>query len=644
MALEDPRLSPNSRDVVFTRVIVDAASDARLSEVWSVPTDGSSGPVRHSRPGEMASLARWSPDGLRVAYARHSGDGTSDLLLSPWGGAQTKVLARFKAPIEALEWSPDARHLAFLARLPDEAPTGSGGQPLARRIDALVYRLDTEGWLPGRHRHLFVANLADGKVTQLTSGPYEDAGLAWSPDSSSLIFTSARHAGWDRDLARDLFKVSLGGDEPVRITATGPVYQWPSWSADGGRLAAVADLSPLDVRRHSQVVTMSPDGSDPRSVTGDLGLGVFSEAPRGSRQAPGAVDAPGTVQFLVEDGGALHLYEGPVDASTRPWQLVGGDRWISAWDSIGGLVVFVAASIDQAPEVFAMDAGGQERRLTQFGEETLRGVRLATARAFSSRSRTGPVPAWILPPATYVPGRRYPTLLQVHGGPHLQHGHRFHPELQLLANADYAVIFANPRGSTGYSEQWLRGIRGGKSPIDPAGGHGAPAFEDLMDVVDAAIERFDFIDPDRLGILGKSYGGFMTAWSIAHSNRFKAAVCDRASINLLTLNWRGDGGFSFLEGTFGVSHLDDPAEYLRNSPITYVDGIHTPLLIAHGEDDRLCPLEQAEQLFLALRTLGREVEFITLPKTSHLAISPLREVDLRRRTIAWFDKYLKKEA
>ena len=221
-----------------------------------------------------------------------------------------------------------------------------------------------------------------------------------------------------------------------------------------------------------------------------------------------------------------------------------------------------------------------------------------------------------MPPAGAEPGHRYPTLLHIHGGPFTQYGNRLFDEFQLAAGAGFAVLYANPRGSSGYSEAWGRAILWPERTDDPGSGWGGVDYDDLMAVVDEACRRFDFIDADRVGVLGGSYGGYMTTWMVGHTDRFKAACSERAVNDMLMEENDSDIASTFTEYV-GVSHVDDPEPYRRQSPITYVKDIQTPLLIVHSDGDLRCPSSQAEALFVALRLLGREVEMVRFPGEGH---------------------------
>jgi dipeptidyl aminopeptidase/acylaminoacyl peptidase len=292
------------------------------------------------------------------------------------------------------------------------------------------------------------------------------------------------------------------------------------------------------------------------------------------------------------------------------------------------------------------DAGHDEtgeRALTSLTLAFADSVRLAEPERFVARSADGTeVECWAMPPAGAVPGRRYPTLLNVHGGPFTQYGNKFTDDFQLQASAGFGVLYCNPRGSSGYSEQWGRAIRWPECEHDPGSGWGEVDYQDVLACADAACERFGWVDPDRLGILGGSYGGYMTSWTIGHTDRFKAACSERACNNLLTMEYTADIA-GFMRSYVGAGHLDNPAAYARQSPVSYVQDMTTPVLIIHSEDDLRCPISQAEELFVALRWLGREPEMVRFPDETHelsRSGSPRHRIMQAELILDWFRKHL----
>ena len=262
---------------------------------------------------------------------------------------------------------------------------------------------------------------------------------------------------------------------------------------------------------------------------------------------------------------------------------------------------------------------------------------------FTARSADGSeVECWAIPPAGAQPGTRYPTLLNVHGGPFTQYGNRFTDDFQLQAAAGFGVLYCNPRGSSGYTEAWGRAIRGRECAADPGSGWGGADFADVMACADTACEQFSWIDPGALGILGGSYGGFMTSWAIGHTRRFAAACSERACNNLLTMDYTADIA-GFIRSYLGPDHLQDPEAYRRQSPVTYVADMTTPVLILHSEDDLRCPISQAEELFVALRLLGRDPVMYRFPGENHELTrsgAPRHRITRAALILDWFRDHL----
>ena len=616
--VSDPRVSPDGRRVAFVVQTIDLEANEYRSRVWMVPADGSSA-ARPFTAGKRDAKPRWSPDGLLLAFVSHRQDKPkhSELYVVPVdGGGETQEICKLPEEIEELAWSPDGVRLAFTARERDEAqyaPEKDKDRP-ARRVRRLSYRLDSVGWTSDRPRHVFVVP-ADGSARPeaLTTGEFQDAGLAWSPDGAWIAFSSGRTETWDTDLGVDLFRVRADGSgEPERLTETGPTFGQPSWSADGRTIAFVRG-DRRSIPRHGQVGVFDVEGRSVELLTTDLDRHC---APYLAAARDPMWDGD-DVWFQVDDAGNVPLYRVGRDGKSKPDPVVIGDRQVSGFDAAGGTLAFTVASATALPEVFVL-VDGDERQLTDLGRSFAESCMVSAPERFSATSSGGAeVEAWVIRPADFDEGRRYPTLLNIHGGPFSQYGNKLFDEFQLQAGAGYVVLYANPRGSSGYSETFARAIRGPLAEEDPGSGWGGVDYQDLMAVVDTALERFPFVDADRLGVLGGSYGGYMTSWIVGHTDRFRAAVSERAVNNLFTMTHTSDIGTSFQQGYLGVSYLDEPEEFLRQSPVTYAEHIRTPLLILHSENDLRCPIEQAEDLFVRLRQLGRDVEFVRFPGESH---------------------------
>jgi dipeptidyl aminopeptidase/acylaminoacyl peptidase len=652
--LGDPRVSPDGTTVAFTVTDPDLEGNRYDRRIWLTSASGAGpGPRPFTGPGSEL-LPRWSPDGTRLAFAATGEDGRSQIAVLPvTGGGERLVVCEVDAPVTELEWAPDGHALAFAARDPDPERYGRDGEPRRdrdmppRRVTRLLYRYNAAGWTVDRPGRVFVV-AADGSAPPraVTPGPFEAAGLAWSPDSGSLAFASGRHESWDLDLAVDLWVVPAdGGAGPARVTGGGPAYSLPSWSPAGDRLACFVNPTPLESPRHRQVAVVDLASGQERVLTAGLDRNC---APFGSTRPPAWVG--GRLLFGVEDHGNVHLYDVPADGARSPAVVAGGERWISEWDWAGGTLAFVAGSPVSTGELNVLDvpardgaAAPGERQLTTLTRSFADAFRLASPQRFTARSPDGSeVECWAMAPAAAAPGTRYPTLLNVHGGPFTQYGNRFMDEFQLQAAAGFGVVYCNPRGSAGYGEQWGRAIRGPECAKDPGTGWGSVDYEDVMACIETACQRFGWIDSGRLGILGGSYGGFMTSWAVGHTSRFRAACSERACNNLLTMENSADIA-GFIRSYVGPDHLTDPGAYLRQSPVSYVRDMTTPLLILHSEDDLRCPISQAEELFVALRLLGRDPVMYRFPGENHelsRSGAPSHRVARAELILDWFRRHL----
>jgi dipeptidyl aminopeptidase/acylaminoacyl peptidase len=657
--LTDPQVSPAGTVVAFTVATPDEASNTYRRNVWLAPVSPADGPPYPFTASGADQLPRWSPDGRRLAFvsAVH-GAGKSEIFVLPaeTGGERIPVCA-VAGPISELAWSPDGGRLAFVARDPDPAQYGALGQRREgkdmppRRITRLVYRLNGPGWTVDQPNRIFVVP-ADGSAPprSLAPGPFQADGLAWSPDGSKVAFAAARHDTWDLDLAIDLWTVVADGTadqepQPERVTETGPGFGWPSWSPDGTRLAYYVTSTPLDRPRHRQVGVI------------DIATGKRQELTLGLDRncAPFGITIPPTwigdrLLFGVEDAGNVHLYRVPAAGSEVADLVAGGTRWISEWHWAAGRLAFIAADPASTGELVvaelaAGDAGGAGEELTRtsltrpFTESVSLGEPVRFLAGSADGSQVG---CWAIPPAGVQAGISYPTLLNVHGGPFTQYGNRFTDDFQLQAAAGFGVLYCNPRGSSGYAESWGRAIRWPECENDPGTGWGTVDFDDVLACAQEAARRFAWVDPGRLGILGGSYGGYMTTWAVGHTQLFKAACSERACNNLLTMEYTDDSP-GFLRSYVGADHLTAPEIYRRHSPVSYVREITVPLLIMHSEDDLRCPISQAEELFVALRLLGREPELVRFPAESHELTrsgAPAHRVARAELILDWFREHL----
>ncbi len=637
----DPRLSPDGTTVAYVVGAVDAKDNDYRGSIWLTPADGSAEPRRFTAGVKHDADPRWSPDGSQLAFTSNREGKAMQLYVMPLAGGEPRRLTSLKEDVTQPEWSPDGSTIAFVARVPDAAydeEDDKRRQP--RRFTRLRYKLDSVGWTGDRRQHLFAVKTdGSGEPVQLTDGDFEDTGPAWSPDGATLAFVSARERDWDTEPVSDVYLVSAEGGEPRRLTQGGGSVDGSSWSADGARLAVQRYPGVFDDPKHTQIgIVDAEDGVIELLTTAlDRNCGTYP-------QLREPLWDEGDILFALEDHGNTHLYRVAADGTRAPELVVGGERTVTGFDVAGGRLVYSADEPTRLSELFAAEARpapAVERRLTNVGDAFAAGRELAAAERFTATSADGSeVDAWVMKPIGYEAGKKYPTLLNIHGGPFGQYGNTFFDEFQVYCAAGYVVVFSNPRGSSGSTEEWARAIRG---PGAAGPGWGSVDFEDCMAVTEEAVRRYDFVDGEQLGVIGGSYGGYMTSWIVGHTDRFKAAVSERA-VNQLVSEWgSSDLGWDF-KGYFGKFVFEDVEAYLSISPATYAERIDTPLLILHSEKDLRCAVEQGEHLFVTLRLLKRPVEFVRFPEESHELTrsgSPAHRVQRFQIVLEWFDRYLK---
>ena len=634
----DARLSPDGGQVAYVVNWIDRDENGYRAAIWLAPLDGSEEPAKLTAGTRSDSSPRWSPDGRWLAFVSNR-DGADEqahgeLYVLPANGGEPRRLTDGKEGVESIAWSPDSSRIAFARRVRDEAyeEEDERGRP-PRRFTRVFYKLDSVGWTGDRRKHIFLVDL-EGREQQLTDGDCEDGEPAWSPDGGRIVFTSLRGDRWDVELVEALYELEVDADgaEPRRLTQPDESASLASFSPDGALIAYVHTPEDGTSPHHSQIAVMRPDGSDRRVLTASLDRQC---SPFPVNREP--VWDGGGVTFGIEDGGNVHLYVVAADGSGEPELLVGGEQTIGLYDRRGGRLVYTSTTYTRPAELFDEDG----TRLTSVCDDFVAGRELAEVERFTSTSSNGTeVDAWLVRPPGFEEGKRYPVLLTIHGGPFAQYGTGFFDEVQVYAGAGYCVLFANPRGGSGYSEAWGRAIRG--SGGDGGPGWGTVDYEDLMGVVDTALERFPFLDGERLGVLGGSYGGYMTSWIVGHTKRFKAALSERAVNHLVSAFGSSDVFWAF-ERQFGGPMWENVDEWLRMSPATYAREVETPILIVHSENDLRCNVEQGEHLFTLLRLLGKDVEMLRFPNESHelsRSGSPVHRVQRFDAILEWFGRYL----
>jgi len=600
------------------------------------PVDATAGPRRDHSP-------EWSPDGRRVAFVSRRGPVDQVFVLDMASPGEAQQVTSLAEGAGSPLWSPDGNTLAFIgmvlsdpeAVVDDPRPPDSKDQlrraPVARIARRLDYKHDGQGFVDGRYHHLFVVPATGGDVTQLTSGAWDVSGFDWSPDGKQIVVAGNSEPNSDLQRALNLYVVDLAGK---RSRLAGGFYlASPAWSPRGDLVAFISPNG-LEAGLLERLWIVPSGGGDQRCLTIGLDQSVGDSIITDMRAGHGTRlvwSAQGDRLYFQSSGpGVASVYSCDLEGNVRPE--IGGQRRIYDFDIASGVIAF-CASDTTSPGELHMFTQGAEARVTDLNP-WLHERYVAQPERHSFTAPDGwVVEGWLLRPDHFEAGRQYPLILEVHGGPHGQYGWAFFHELQVLAGMGYMVLYINPRGSDGYGEFFRRQVVrdwGGKD------------FVDLMTALDQAIETTGSVDVSRMGIGGGSYGGYMTNWAIGQTNRFSAAVAMRSISNLVSEYAQHD---IVLWGALelGSPPWPDQDELWKRSPIRYVQNIQTPLLLTCGEMDLRTAISQSEELFGAMRFLGKTVEMVRFPEESHdLSRNgrPDRRVERLERVARWYERFL----
>lgn len=658
----DVALSPDGRTVAYTQEVIERRSDpgegppyVYRSAIWLVDTSG--GEPRQFTAGEARDRRPvWSPDGTRILFTSDRGAPPASRGSRPnhlWviplaGGEARRVTQEDQSPADAA-WSPDGAQIAFSGKAPlTEKPASD-----VKVITRMKHKADGEGFWDNRYRHIFVVPSLGGQARQVTAGDFDHREPAWSPDGTRLALVANRSADADYTNVADIWVLALDGGEMRRLTGgVGPASS-PAWSPDGSLIAYLGHENVCMGASNTMLWVVPADGgAAPRCLTRHFDRSLAHHIITDMRAHPQAGrpawSPDGRFIFvIVAEGGTTQLAAVEVATGTVH-MLTSGRREVygESYDAACRRVAMAVSDPTTPGDIWVADVEGldrgcpaipsaRERRLTEVNRELLDQITLSTPQRFAFRGADDwTIEGWVIPPVGCEPGKRYPAVLAVHGGPHGAYGEAFFHEFQVLAASGYAVVFTNPRGSQGYGQTFTAATHhdwGGKD------------YADIMAGLDAALARFPFLDPDRLGVEGGSYGGYMTNWIVGHTQRFRAAVTMRSIANCLS-QW-GTSDLAYFKGywEFPGDPWDSPEFYWERSPLAYVKQIATPLLILHSENDLRCPISEAEQLFAALKKQGKEVVFARFPDESHdLSRSgqPQHRIERLRLILDWFGRHI----
>ena len=617
----DPQLSPDGRTIAYVRMSFDVKTDRPRGTIWLVGVDG-----RHARPlpnSAPSRSPRWSPDGIRLAYLAAGTDGTTQLFIYWSDSGATTAISNFSESPSGLAWSPDGGRLAFTmpvaaerkplkVELP-EAPKNAKWADPPKLIDRMVFRVDGEGYLPNVFSQLFIIGADGGAARQLTRGDFDHDGTpAFSADGKSVLITANRRTDADYEpLDSEIYRVDLADDSIHALTDRRGPDRNPVVSPDGRHIAYVGFDDKHLGYQATQLYVMDSDGSHPHSLTPALDRDAATPHWTGdSRQLVFQYDDHGSGKIACVDlAGKMHVLAGDLGGAdvTRPY--TGGSFSIAANGAGNPRFAYTrAASLEPA----ALATGTSPKdiaTLAALSEPLLKERTLGAVEEidFDSSVDHRRIQGWIVKPPLFDPAKKYPMLLEIHGGPFASYGPGFAAEIQLYAAAGYVVLYLNPRGSTSYGEEFADLIHHDYPDKD---------FGDLMSGVDALIGR-GYVDPQRLFVTGGSGGGVLTAWIVGHTDRFRAAVVVKPVINWTSFVLTADLTNYFSRYWFDGFPWDDVQAYWKRSPLAYVGNVHTPTMLMTGEVDYRTPSSEAEQFYQALKLRKIDTALVRVPNASH---------------------------
>lgn len=624
----NPQISPDEKWVAYTVTETDLENDKRETRVWMMPLDGGEA-IPMTAKGYSAGRPRWSPDGKYLSFSAAKNGGKSQVWVLNRMGGESQQVTKVKQGISGYDWSPDGTRILLSLKDDKDADKDEDEKkekkPEPWVLNRLQFKRDNTGYLDTLRTHLYVFNVVDSSVTQITSGPYDDSQAVWSPDGTLIAFVCNRTAEPDGNSNSDIWIVDPEntdkGQTLVQVTTNPGSDSSPAWSPDGAWLTYTTVVQPDLIwyaTRHLAVI--SAKGGEPRLLTESLDRRVSSPrfTPDGRR-----------ITFLLEDSAERHLAR--IDTNGRNLApIIPGQRSVRTYTAHkSGRIATIISDPHIPGEIYIYDQAGV-KQITSVNERLFSGIRLGEIENVTFNSKDGTeVEGFIVKPPGFDARFKYPTLLRIHGGPVSQYDFGFKYEAQLFAANGYVVVMTNPRGSSGYGQKFSMGIYQNWGEKD---------FEDVVAGVDYAIAQ-GYADPERLGVGGWSYGGILTNYVITKTDRFKGAVTGASEV-LYRANYGHDHYQLQWEKELGLPWRNVEA-WERISPFNDVESIVTPTLIMGGEKDWNVPILNSEQLYQALRRLGRTTQLVIYPGEHHGIRKPTFQKDRYERYLEWYAKYVK---
>jgi dipeptidyl aminopeptidase/acylaminoacyl peptidase len=644
---ESPAIAPDGERIVYSLKRTDAKENRNLANLHLV-NRGGGGRRQLTRGDQLDGQPVWSPDGKQIAFVS-TRDEKSAIWILPMEGGEARRLTRLEGSYSGLAFSPDGKQLLFLHRtMPKVDPKERAKGATFKHITRLSHKMDGFGYYPEAHQQAYTLGLGGGTPQQLTKGDFSVREACWSPMGDHIAFIAnddpeGQHEGY----REKIFVMKAGGGKPRAVTSRHGNKVNLTWAPEGKSLLFTGHFGGAGewIKYPYQLHEVSLRGESYECLTPWMDDWPFNFVVTDTVMGDAADILPyregeeWRIAFVQNERGGCRVFSIPRAGTRRRAEArveFDGEVNVYAWNiDAEGRGVAAAATMMDAGDLygFACDGAGEAKRLSQVNKALFGSLQLSEPEESWFKSGNVKVQGWILKPPGMRAGRKYPALLEIHGGPMGQYGYTFFHEMHLLAAQGYVVAFSNPRGSCGYGTNWVKSIHGK---------WGGKDYDDLM-AVTSAVVRKPYVDGKRIGLLGGSYGGFMTTWILGHSKRFKAGVTMRQAGNRLTQFGSSDYNASERHSFGGAWPWEKPMAYLKQSPNYYAHNIKAPLLIIHSEQDLRCPVSQADELFTILKALDREVEYIRFEGESHglsRGGKPQNRLERLKRIQDWFRRYL----
>jgi len=619
--VSDPQISPDGQWVAYTVATIDQKANKRVSRIWIASVDGTHPTVPFTSDTTSSTSPRWSPDGRFLAFlSARDGARTQIWLLSRNGGEARRV-SNLENGASNFEWSPDGTRFVCLTRTgPPPSKTSD-----VRHYMHINYKFNDTGYFDEKRSHIAIVDVRTGAARQITDGDnWNDLDPHWSPDSTRIAFVSNR-TGKEFDLDRnsDVWTISASGGALAKISDhIGPDTS-PRWSPDGTRIAFLG----AEDEEAPPLIYVAPS-------TGGASMALSKTFDQTAAELMWAEQ--GRALYLNSGvKGETHLYR--VDPSTGALSAITtGPRAVrsSSVHDASHKIAYLSNDFAHLDDLYVRDANGAERQLTHLNASLWEQRSLATVERIQYNAADGwPIDGFLVKPIGWTAGKKYPMVLSIHGGPAGMYGVDWFHEFQVYSGRGWAVFFCNPRGSTGYGRKFQRGV------VKEWGGK---AYTDIMTGVEEALKHNQWIDRDRLGVTGGSYGGYMTNWITTQTDIFRAAVTLRSISNFVSDDGTRDGAYGH-EKDFGGDIFQNYDEYWKSSPLHYASKVKTPTLVLHSDNDYRVPIEQGEQWFRALQHFGVISELVMFPRENHNLTrtgEPKHIVESINWQCYWFDRFL----